>query len=120
MALVSYKLTENFSISRAIEWINQEEVLDIFGLEGMDFPDKTPKLSSSKKGRHLSERVESVKLRLKTLRFIKCYAGDYNLIPKLLCDMKIRTIGSTTKKDVVVLDDKEIIRLLNQDFCIRD
>ena len=46
MALVSYKLTENFSISRASEWINQEEVLDIFGLEGMDFLDKTPKLSS--------------------------------------------------------------------------
>ena len=36
MALVSYKLTENFSISRAGEWINQGEVLDIFGLEGFE------------------------------------------------------------------------------------
>ena len=36
MALVSYKLTENFSISRASKWINQGEVLDIFGLEGFE------------------------------------------------------------------------------------
>ena len=33
MALVSYKLTENFSISRASEWINHKEVLEIFDLE---------------------------------------------------------------------------------------
>lgn len=33
MALVSYKLTENFSISRASEWMNHKEVLDIFDLE---------------------------------------------------------------------------------------
>ena len=33
MALVSYKLTENFSISRASKWINHKEILDIFDLE---------------------------------------------------------------------------------------
>jgi transposase len=31
-ALVSYKLTDNFSISKAHEWINRDEVLDIFNL----------------------------------------------------------------------------------------
>lgn len=36
MALVSYKLTENFSISRASEWINRKEVLDIFDLDGFE------------------------------------------------------------------------------------
>ena len=36
MALVSYKLTENFSVSRASEWINRREVLDIFGLDGFE------------------------------------------------------------------------------------
>jgi transposase len=29
-ALVSYKLTDNFSIKKAHEWINRGEVLDIF------------------------------------------------------------------------------------------
>ena len=33
MALVSYKLTDNFSISKASNWINRDEVLDAFGLE---------------------------------------------------------------------------------------
>jgi transposase len=33
-ALVSYKLTENFSISKASEWINREEVLELFELKG--------------------------------------------------------------------------------------
>jgi transposase len=32
-ALVSYKLTDNFSINKAHEWINRDEVLDIFNLE---------------------------------------------------------------------------------------
>jgi transposase len=32
-ALLSYKLTENFSIDRAHKWINQNEVLEFFGLE---------------------------------------------------------------------------------------
>lgn len=32
-ALISYKLTDNFSIDRAHEWINREEVLDIYNLE---------------------------------------------------------------------------------------
>ncbi|WP_319506633.1 transposase [uncultured Methanolobus sp.] len=32
MALVSYKLTDNFSISKAHDWINRSEVLDIFSL----------------------------------------------------------------------------------------
>jgi len=36
MALVSYKLTENFSISRASKWINRKEVLDIFDLKGFE------------------------------------------------------------------------------------
>jgi transposase len=31
-ALVSYKLTDNFSISKAHDWINRDEVLDIFNL----------------------------------------------------------------------------------------
>jgi transposase len=31
-ALLSYKLTENFSISKASEWINRNEVLEIFDL----------------------------------------------------------------------------------------
>jgi transposase len=31
-ALVSYKLTENFSMKRAHQWINREEVLEIFDL----------------------------------------------------------------------------------------
>lgn len=31
-ALVSYKLTDNFSISKAHEWINRDQVLDIFSL----------------------------------------------------------------------------------------
>lgn len=33
MALVSYKLTDNFSISKANDWINRDEVLDTFELE---------------------------------------------------------------------------------------
>ncbi|AKB24935.1 Mobile element protein [Methanosarcina sp. MTP4] len=32
-ALLSYKLTENFSIDRAHKWINQDEVLEFFNLE---------------------------------------------------------------------------------------
>ena len=32
--LLSYKLTDNFSIDRAHEWINREEVLEIFNLKG--------------------------------------------------------------------------------------
>jgi len=32
-ALVSYKLSENFSIKKAHEWINRDEVLEIFDLE---------------------------------------------------------------------------------------
>ena len=32
-ALLSYKLTENFSIDRAHKWINQNEVLEFFGLK---------------------------------------------------------------------------------------
>ena len=32
-ALVSYKLTDNFSINKAHEWINRDEVLDIFNLK---------------------------------------------------------------------------------------
>ncbi|MEW6617702.1 MAG: IS1634 family transposase, partial [Patescibacteria group bacterium] len=32
-ALLSYKLTDNFSISKASEWINRGEVLETFDLE---------------------------------------------------------------------------------------
>ncbi len=32
-ALLSYKLTENFSISKASEWINRNELLETFDLE---------------------------------------------------------------------------------------
>lgn len=32
-ALLSYKLTENHSITKACDWINRKEVLDVFGLE---------------------------------------------------------------------------------------
>ncbi len=32
-ALVSYKLTDNYSIRQAHEWINQDEVLDVFELD---------------------------------------------------------------------------------------
>ncbi|MCM1986348.1 IS1634 family transposase [Methanococcoides seepicolus] len=32
-ALVSYKLTDNFSIKKAHEWINREEVLELFDLD---------------------------------------------------------------------------------------
>ena len=32
-ALLSYKLTENLSITKASDWINRDEVLDIFNLE---------------------------------------------------------------------------------------
>ncbi|WFN37924.1 hypothetical protein L1994_05950 [Methanomicrobium antiquum] len=32
-ALVSYKLSKNFSIKKAHEWINRDEVLEIFDLE---------------------------------------------------------------------------------------
>lgn len=32
-ALLSYKLTENQSVTRAAEWINRDEVLDVFHLE---------------------------------------------------------------------------------------
>ena len=32
-ALISYKMSENFSIKQAHEWINREEVLEIFDLE---------------------------------------------------------------------------------------
>jgi transposase len=38
-ALVSYRLTENQSISRASEWINRKEVLNIFRLD--DFEERT-------------------------------------------------------------------------------
>src|SRR3989338_8756973 len=37
--LVSYKLTENFSISKASEWINKPEMLKIFSLE--EFEERT-------------------------------------------------------------------------------
>lgn len=37
--LVSYKLTDNFSISKAHEWINRDEVLDVFNLE--EFSERT-------------------------------------------------------------------------------
>jgi transposase len=33
-ALISYKLTDNFSVSKASEWINREEVLELFELDG--------------------------------------------------------------------------------------
>lgn len=39
MGLISYKLTENFSISKASEWINRPPVLDIFELE--EFEERT-------------------------------------------------------------------------------
>jgi transposase len=39
MALLSYKLTENFSISKASEWINRKPVLDIFDLD--EFEERT-------------------------------------------------------------------------------
>lgn len=35
-ALLSYKLTENFSISKASEWINRNEVLETFDLENFE------------------------------------------------------------------------------------
>lgn len=35
-SLVSYKLTENQSVTRAAEWINRGEVLDTFGLESFE------------------------------------------------------------------------------------
>ena len=38
-ALVSYKLTDNFSISKAHDWINRDEVLDIFNLP--EFSERT-------------------------------------------------------------------------------
>lgn len=38
-ALVSYKLTDNFSISKASEWINREEVLELFELD--EFQERT-------------------------------------------------------------------------------
>ncbi len=38
-ALVSYKLTDNFSISKTHEWINRDEVLDIFSLP--EFSERT-------------------------------------------------------------------------------
>jgi transposase len=38
-ALVSYKLTDNFSISKAHDWINRNEVLDIFDLD--EFSERT-------------------------------------------------------------------------------
>ena len=38
-ALISYKLTENFSISKANEWINRKEVLEQFELE--EFEERT-------------------------------------------------------------------------------
>jgi transposase len=33
-ALIRYKLTDNFSISKSSEWINREEVLELFELKG--------------------------------------------------------------------------------------
>jgi transposase len=39
MALVSYKLTDNLSISKASEWINREEVLELFDLP--EFQERT-------------------------------------------------------------------------------
>ena len=33
IGLLSYKLTENFSIKEAGKWLNQEEILDILNLE---------------------------------------------------------------------------------------
>jgi transposase len=35
-ALVSYKLTENFSISKASLWVNQPEMLETFGLRSFE------------------------------------------------------------------------------------
>jgi transposase len=38
-ALVSYKLTDNFSIKKAYEWINRDAVLDLFDLD--EFSERT-------------------------------------------------------------------------------
>ena len=38
-ALVSYKLTDNFSILKSHEWINRSEVLELFDLE--EFSERT-------------------------------------------------------------------------------
>jgi len=35
-AMVSYKLTENQSVTKASDWINRDEVLETFGLEGFE------------------------------------------------------------------------------------
>jgi Transposase len=36
IGLVSYKLTENFSIKEAGKWLNQEEILDILNLKSFN------------------------------------------------------------------------------------
>jgi len=35
-ALISYKLSENLSLTRGSDWINRDEVLDVFGLESFE------------------------------------------------------------------------------------
>ncbi len=58
MALVSYKLTENFSISKASDWINRTEVLDIFDLK--EFEERTLFRALEIIGRNREEIISNI------------------------------------------------------------
>ena len=58
-ALVSYKLTENFSISKANDWINRKNVLDEFCLK--NFHEKTLFRTLGIIGKNKEEVIAKVK-----------------------------------------------------------
>ncbi len=61
-ALLSYKLTENFSISKASEWINRNEVLETFNLR--EFEERTLFRTLENIGRNREEIIANIQDRL--------------------------------------------------------
>jgi len=61
-ALLSYKLTENFSISKASEWINRNEVLQTFDLR--QFEERTLFRTLENIGRNREEIIANIQDRL--------------------------------------------------------
>ncbi len=57
-ALLSYKLTENFSISKASEWINRNEVLETFNLR--EFEERTLFRTLENIGRNREEIIANI------------------------------------------------------------
>jgi len=57
-ALISYELTDNFSIDRAHDWINREEVLKLFNLK--QFNERAPLQDSPNLGNNREEIISDI------------------------------------------------------------